>query len=322
MANRSTFPITIDQFVEHSELQSSDKPLVIRFQELKLKPSLTSNESNELASLTTQLRSKLITAEDFNKLQDAITNLETFFRDETDGYIQTKQAEIQVAANTATTNIQTTKDSALIAIEQKKENVITYMDSTTAGAIRNDMGVMGDLATTDKTSLVKAINEVGNKAPSDASVTVKGIVMLEDSVVSTSVTKAATPKSIKTVNDALTTHQADYLKHTGYAVTTGSANAYIATLTPALSSYVSGVTLRLNINVDNTGASTVNVNGLGVKTIKKANGTDVGSGNLKTGSIYTLAYNGTSFILQGEGGDLSDADKATLITNTNTILGS
>jgi len=223
MANRSTFPLEIDVFLEHYELSSSDVPLLTRFQVLKTKSILTSLEQDELANLTTQLRNKLMTAEDFNKLQDAITNLETFFRDETDGYVQTKQtefeafvgtkttevnthattksAEITNTATNATTSIQTTKDAALIAIEQKKENVITYMDSTTAGAIRNDMGIMGDLATTDKTSLVKAINEVNTKAPADATTGIKGIVMLEDSVTSTSITKAATPKSVKSAYD-------------------------------------------------------------------------------------------------------------------------
>ena len=38
-------------------------------------------------------------------------------------------------------------------------------------------------------------------APADASTTQKGVVMLEDSVASTSVTKAATPKSVKTAYD-------------------------------------------------------------------------------------------------------------------------
>ncbi len=53
--------------------------------------------------------------------------------------------------------------------------------------------------------------------------------------------------------------------------------------------------------MDNTGASTINVNGLGAKAIKKPNGNDVSAGNLKAGSIYTLRYNSTNFILQGEG---------------------
>lgn len=102
----------------------------------------------------------------------------------------------------------------------------------------------------------------------------------------------------------LETHLEDYLKHTGYAVATGTANNYVATLNPALSAYVEGVSLRLKINIANTGASTVNINGLGAKAIKKSNGSAVSAGNLKAGSIYTLAYDGTSFILQGEGGSM------------------
>lgn len=114
-------------------------------------------------------------------------------------------------------------------------------------------------------------------------------------------------------------HQTDYVTHTGWAVATGSANSYVATLTPALSKYQEGVSLRLKINIDNTGASTVNVNGLGVKAIKKANGADVTSGNLKAGSVYTITYNGTNFILQGEGGDLSDAENADIIADVNAL---
>ncbi|MFX3672866.1 MAG: phage tail protein [Paenisporosarcina sp.] len=106
----------------------------------------------------------------------------------------------------------------------------------------------------------------------------------------------------KTNWNTITTHTADYLKHTGYSVATGSANAYIATLNPALSAYAEGVSLRLKINVTNTGPSTIAINGLAAKTIKKANGSDVAAGNLKAGSIYTLVYNDVNFILQGEGG--------------------
>lgn len=115
-------------------------------------------------------------------------------------------------------------------------------------------------------------------------------------------------------------HRADYLTHTGWASATGTANAYIANLTPALSTYEEGVSLRLKINLDNTGAATINVNGLGVKSIKKANGSDVNVGQLKAGSVFTLAYNGTNFILQGEGGDLSDAEMMSIRTSINAIL--
>ena len=102
--------------------------------------------------------------------------------------------------------------------------------------------------------------------------------------------------------DDLTAHVADYVRQPGYAVATGSANTYAVTLNPAPTAYVDGMAVAVKINVDNTGASTLNVNGLGAKPIKKPNGNDVAAGNLKAGSVYTLRYNGTNFILQGEGG--------------------
>ena len=137
---------------------------------------------------------------------------------------------------------------------------------------------------------------------SDASTTQKGVVMLEDSVTSTSITKAATSKSVKTVNDALDAHKTDFVSHPGTGTTTNSGNAYAVTLNPVPSSYVDKMGLILTINADSTGVSTINVNGLGAKGIKKANGNDVT--NLKNGGIYSLRYNSTTgnFILQGEGG--------------------
>jgi hypothetical protein len=114
-------------------------------------------------------------------------------------------------------------------------------------------------------------------------------------------------------------HLADYVKHPAYAVATGSANAYSVTLNPAPTSYVEGMAIAVKINVDNTGAATINVNGLGAKAIKKPNGNDVSAGNLKAGSIYTLRYNGTNFILQGEGSDLSDTDKSNFINSIKAI---
>ncbi|OCA87279.1 tail fiber protein [Pseudobacillus wudalianchiensis] len=211
-----------------------------------------------------------------------------------------------------------------------------------------------DLATAVQSSLNKADSAL--QSVPDATTAAKGVVQLNDSTASTSTTQAATANAVKKANDnansrytkpgsgipkadlaadvqaslnkadasasndALTSHLADYKTHTGYASATGTANAYIATLTPALSAYAEGVSLRLKINADNTGASTVNVNGLGAKPIKKANGTDVGSGNLKAGSVYTLVYNGVNFILQGEGSDLTDTDRQGMITEINKII--
>jgi len=102
--------------------------------------------------------------------------------------------------------------------------------------------------------------------------------------------------------DDLAAHVADYIRQPGYATATGPANTYAIELSPVPTGYVDGMAVAVKINVDNTGASTLNVNGLGAKAIKKPNGNDVSAGNLKTGSVYTFRYNGTNFILQGEGG--------------------
>lgn len=119
------------------------------------------------------------------------------------------------------------------------------------------------------------------------------------------------------VSNELASHQADYVKHPAYAVTTGSANAYEVTLTPAPTAYEDGFGIVVAIHADSTGESTLNVNGLGAIPIKKSNGNDVT--NLKTNGIYTLRYRAGNFILQGEGSDFSDTDKSNLINSINTI---
>ena len=96
----------------------------------------------------------------------------------------------------------------------------------------------------------------------------------------------------------LDAHKSDYTLQIPYAITTGSANNY-SVLLSGVTSYYEGMAIAVKINVNNTGASTINVNGLGAKAIKKPNGSDVAAGNLKAGSIYSMRYNGTNFILQG-----------------------
>lgn len=83
-----------------------------------------------------------------------------------------------------------------------------------------------------------------------------------------------------------------------YAADTGAANAYVVTLTPALGAYAAGVLVQFKATNANTTASTVNVNGLGVKTIKKLGGsTDLVSGDIAAGMIVELEYDGTNFIM-------------------------
>ena len=97
-----------------------------------------------------------------------------------------------------------------------------------------------------------------------------------------------------------------YDRAPGYGTATGT-NTKAITLSPAPSSYYEGLCFAFKNETQNTGAVTINVNGMGAKAIKKPNGNDLPAGFLKAGSIYTVRYNGSNFILQGEGGEYGTA---------------
>jgi hypothetical protein len=112
----------------------------------------------------------------------------------------------------------------------------------------------------------------------------------------------------------LDAHEADYVRQPGFGTTGGSANVYTLTLSPALTSYVEGVAVAVKIHAANTGASTININGLGARNILDPKGNAVLSGKLMANGVYSLRYNGTAFILQGEGGDYGTAGAAQVLT--------
>jgi hypothetical protein len=87
-----------------------------------------------------------------------------------------------------------------------------------------------------------------------------------------------------------------------YATDTGAANAYVVTLTHAPASYVAGLRVSMKVANANTGASTVNVNGLGVKSIKRFNGAALAANDLMVGAVVDLRYDGANFILASQHG--------------------
>ncbi|EHL05063.1 hypothetical protein HMPREF0322_04203 [Desulfitobacterium hafniense DP7] len=126
-------------------------------------------------------------------------------------------------------------------------------------------------------------------------------------------TDSAAGSAAGAVASALAAHKADFTQQIPYAMTAGSANAYTASTTPALPSLVAGVAITVKFHAANTGASSLNWNGKGAKSIRNPDGTNVGSGDLSSGGVYTLRYDGTNFILQGKGevkltGDATDAN--------------
>jgi hypothetical protein len=83
----------------------------------------------------------------------------------------------------------------------------------------------------------------------------------------------------------------------------GSANAYIASTVGsqvAPITYENGMRVRFVPANNNTGASTVNVDGLGIKDIKLADGTDPQADVIVSGTELRLRYDGTDFVIQDE----------------------
>ena len=85
----------------------------------------------------------------------------------------------------------------------------------------------------------------------------------------------------------------------------GTANAYVLTPVSPFKSpvsvgagegYFNGMIIIFRAGNANSGASTVNVNGAGVKNLKKTDGTDVATGNILTTNDVTFRYDGTNFV--------------------------
>lgn len=80
-----------------------------------------------------------------------------------------------------------------------------------------------------------------------------------------------------------------------YAVAGGTANAITATFSPARPAHQEGVRLYIKLAANNTGAATVNINGLGAVNLVKPGGAALASGDLKSGDIICIVYNGTTY---------------------------
>ena len=81
-----------------------------------------------------------------------------------------------------------------------------------------------------------------------------------------------------------------------YAVATGT-DTYAITVTPAPTAYAAGNIYYVKFTNANTGAATLNVNALGVKSIVKGTSTALVAGDIPAGRVALLTYDGTNFII-------------------------
>ena len=84
----------------------------------------------------------------------------------------------------------------------------------------------------------------------------------------------------------------------GYAADAGSNDTYVITLSPAPSAYVTGMVIHFKANTLNTGTATLNVNGLGAKTIVRSGGTTLLTGDILANQLVEVEYDGTNMVMQ------------------------
>lgn len=82
-----------------------------------------------------------------------------------------------------------------------------------------------------------------------------------------------------------------------YFADTGVVNSYIGTPVPAWTSYQAGQTISLNIKTTNSGASVLNVSGLGAKTVLNSTLSVLPASSVIVSEVATFVYDGTQFQL-------------------------
>lgn len=91
-----------------------------------------------------------------------------------------------------------------------------------------------------------------------------------------------------------------YNRLTGHYQATGSSGTYAVTTDSGLSAYVTGERYSFRANHTTPGASSLNIDSLGAKTIKKMGASgkaDTASGDIQSGQSVTVEYDGTDLLL-------------------------
>jgi hypothetical protein len=92
-----------------------------------------------------------------------------------------------------------------------------------------------------------------------------------------------------------------FLVNIAYCVDTGTPNNIIANFSPAITALVAGTIIMVKMANTNTGAATINVNGLGLKNVFALGGNaayPLLANDMAAGDVCVLTYDGTQFWVQ------------------------
>lgn len=108
---------------------------------------------------------------------------------------------------------------------------------------------------------------------------------------------------------------------TGTFLTVSGADTIVGTASPAITSgYVTGMTYRFIAAGTNTGAVTLNISSQGAKAITKNGTTALAAGDIPSGVLVSVTYDGTQFVLQNQS-TFASLTTATLTVTGNATIG-
>lgn len=96
-----------------------------------------------------------------------------------------------------------------------------------------------------------------------------------------------------------------------FAADAQASDTYVITLSPAITAYATGQRFIFTANTANTAAATLNVNGLGAKTIKKNTSVDLVTGDILAAQVVEVVYDGTNFQLVSRNNVINYSNGAT-----------
>ena len=102
---------------------------------------------------------------------------------------------------------------------------------------------------------------------------------------------------------------------------TGASNAYVLTYSPAPTALVVGQPYPFIANFQNTGSSTLNVNGLGANPLTKQGAVALASGDIPNGLVVFTVWDGTEFQIVGTIGNSATGTVTTISTNNGVTGG-
>lgn len=98
-------------------------------------------------------------------------------------------------------------------------------------------------------------------------------------------------------NQNILIHQNMTVEEFNFAADNEANDTYVITLAPAPAALTTGMVIIFTAKTANTGACTVNVNGLGAKALKMLHDQDPADNYIEATSVVMAVYDGTSFLL-------------------------